>query len=493
MKIFTLFSIFISVFLFSQETVPPIEWGRVYLPTGVNTIRKVPIPGTDNYVTPDVSIIDEQGNIVQSSPVSLGVGSVKPTPDGGFIVVKIVNASIAASIFGDSFTGFGGYDAALIKLNSSLEIEWAQNYGGSGDDQGYNVEPTSDGGYIFVGRTNSVDGQLTGIKKFGSDINYYIVKTDSKGEMQWTKTYGGNKLTPAPYISLYQASQVIESAEGGYLVAGTMASGNSGGSDITNPQGSNDIWVLKLDTSGNLQWQKSLGGSSHDNVRHIRQLADGNYIICGNTESADGDVSEFLGKRDGWIVKLNAADRTIIWDRTIGGSDWDNLPGYDNSHNSILDVLPDGNLIVIATVGVGSKEQLPNYPYGPGINTLASQAAFLLAKINSETGSIIWQKVYGPSGTPQKGINNLMSSSPSSVTAKSDGSIIVFGHVNFHFSNGKSTGGADFDPSFTTFDEQPSDDSLMWTFKLSKSLGLEDIDTATNRFVYYPNPVRDIL
>jgi hypothetical protein len=471
-KNFTLFFIFISVALFSQQETPPsIEWGKVYYSSSSDLYGTVPIPDTDNYVTPRLKIIDERGNTLKSSSLDVYVNSIKPTPDGEFIAITAVDpyayySSDAQVLFDDTYTGFGKYDAVLIKLNSSLEMEWAQNYGGSDEDRGYDVVPTSDGGYIFVGKTNSTDEQLSGIKKFGSAENYYIVKTDSKGVIQWTKTYGEN----ISYHPSQWASQVIESAEGGYLVAGTIASDSSGGGDVTNPLGYYDIWVLKLDASGNLQWQRSLGGSSNESVIHIRQLADGNYIIVGNTQSKDGNVSGFSGYETGWIVKLTATDGEIIWDRTMDGLSQNPVlfPNYD-SFNNILDILPDGNLVVLAY----AKDEF------------LSNVANLLAKINSETGTVIWHKTYGP-------LNG--SAWPYSVTAKSDGSIIVFGEVGL-FDGEVEEAGADFDPSFTTFEPSSFGQQYnSWIFKLSnKPLGVEDTDLTTSRFEYYPNPVKDIL
>ncbi|MDR2122592.1 MAG: hypothetical protein LBP34_05645 [Flavobacteriaceae bacterium] len=448
-KNFTLFFIFISVALFSQETPPSIEWGRVYYSFSSNLHGKVPIPGTDNYVVPDVSIIDERGNTLKSSPLNIWANSVKPTPDGGFIAITAVKADsfYAKVFFDDTYTGFGGRDAVLIKLDSSLEAEWTQNYGGSGDEGGYNVVPTSDGGYIFVGSTHSTDGQLSGIKKLGSAGSYYIVKTDSKGVMQWTKTYGENMA----YYSHQWASQVIESAEGGYLIAGTIGSDNSGSDGVTNPLGSYDIWVLKLDASGNLQWQRSLGESSDESVIHTRQLADGNYIIVGNTESVDKNVSAFSGDITSWIVKLSATDGEIIWDRAMGELGQNNVFFTPYTyHQDVLDILPDGNLIVSA--GICTSVNFSSY---------GAPQTILLTKINSETGTVIWHKTYGPL---ERETGN---ASPYSVTAKSDGSIIVFGEVSFGYHTGVEGAGADFDPSFTTFEPSFGGYYNSWIFKLS--------------------------
>jgi hypothetical protein len=189
--------------------------------------------------------------------------SIQQTSDGGYIIAG----------YTDSF-GSGGYDVYLIKTDSSGNIQWNRTLGGGGDDKGYSVQQTSDGGYIIAGYTNS-----SGSGK--RDV--YLIKTDSNGNMQWSRTFGGSGDDTG--WSVYQTS------DGGYIIVGVT---NSFGA------GRNDVYLIKTDSNGNLQWSKTLGSSEDDVGFSVQQTDDGGYIIAGGTNSSKAGY-------DVWLIKLKSS------------------------------------------------------------------------------------------------------------------------------------------------------------------------------------------
>ena len=171
-------------------------------------------------------------------------------------------------------------------------ISWQKCLGGSAHDNATSIQQTSDGGYIVAGNTFSNDGDVTGYH--GGD-DYWVVKLDSNGNMKWQKCLGGSYGDCAKYIQ--------QTSDGGYIVAGYTFS-NDG--DVTGLHGDSDYWVVKLDSNGNIKWQKCLGGSGNEGASSIQQARDGGYIIAGASNYSDGDVTGNHGGYDSWIVKLDA-------------------------------------------------------------------------------------------------------------------------------------------------------------------------------------------
>jgi len=172
-------------------------------------------------------------------------------------------------------------------------IQWQNSLGGTGDDYAFSIQQTNNSGYIVSGCSISNDGDVTG--SHGNN-DYWVVKLDLSGNIQWQKSLGGTGDDNA--FSIQQTN------DGSYIVAGNSSS-NDG--DVTGNHGYPDYWVVKLDSSGNLQWQKSLGGSLYDLATSIQQTNDGGYIVSGFSQSNDGDVTGHHGNScpDAWVVKLS--------------------------------------------------------------------------------------------------------------------------------------------------------------------------------------------
>jgi hypothetical protein len=204
--------------------------------------------------------------------------SVQQTSDGGYIVVGWTL----------SF-GAGNWDIFLIKTDAKGNIQWAKTYGGTDDDSAYSVQQTSDGGYIVAGYTRS----------FGEGSDILLIKTDANGNIQWAKTYGGE--------SSERASSVQQTSDGGYIVAGYT---NSFGA------GEVDIFLIKTDANGNIQWAKTYGGARDDRAFSVQQTSDGGYIVAGETESFGA------GERDIFLIKTDAKGN-MQWAKTYGGTSYD--------------------------------------------------------------------------------------------------------------------------------------------------------------------------
>ena len=182
----------------------------------------------------------------------------------------------------------------MVKLNASGNMVWQQCLGGtSNDDTGKDsILQTTDGGFIICGVTSSNDGDVSG---YHGESDLWLVKFNDSGNLVWQKCLGG---------TLDESKTSIQqTTDGGYIICSATQS-NDG--DVSGNHGDDDTWVVKLNASGNLVWQKCLGGSSLEFNASIQQTTDGGFIICGTTQSIDGDVSGNHGIWDIWVVKLNA-------------------------------------------------------------------------------------------------------------------------------------------------------------------------------------------
>jgi len=218
--------------------------------------------------------------------------SISQTTDGGFIVAGYSNSSDF-----DVTVNYGTFDYWIVKLDSAGNIEWQKSLGGTADDESASALQTFDGGYIAAGHSFSDDNDVTGNH---GGYDYWIAKLHSDGSLDWQKSLGGS--------SDDFASSIDQTADSGFIVAGYTSSNNNG--DVSGYHGGfywGDYWILKLDASGNLVWQKCLGGTNDDVPVSIQQIDNGGSIIAGWTESSDGDVSFNYGSADVWIVQLGVA------------------------------------------------------------------------------------------------------------------------------------------------------------------------------------------
>jgi hypothetical protein len=256
--------------------------------------------------------------------------SVQQTSDGGYIVAGYTTSFRAADL-----------DIFLIKTDANGNIIWAKTYGGTDYDYVYSVQHTFDGGYIVAGITGS----------FGAGWgDIFLIKIDPFGGIQWAKTYGG--------ISDDGAFSVQQTYDGGYIVAGYTRSFGAI---------SEDVFLIKIDPFGDIQWAKTYGGKGSEVATSVRQTADGGYIVAGYTTSFGA------GKGDIFLIKTDA-NGNIIWAKTYGGE-------FDDKASSVQQT-SDGGYIVAGHIGV----------------LFDAYMDILLIKTDAK-GNIQWAKTYGEADT----------------------------------------------------------------------------------------------
>jgi hypothetical protein len=297
--------------------------------------------------------LDSSGNVVWTKTIGGSSSdfalSITQSSDGGYAVAG----------WTESF-GAGGYDMYVVKLDSSGNVQWAKTIGGSGGDGANSIIQSSDGGYVVAGQTYSPGA--------GGDI--YVVKLDSSGNVQWAKTIGGSGGDGA--------NSIIQSSDGGYVVAGLTRSFGAG---------NEDIYVVKLDSEGNVQWTKTIGGSAWDEAHSIIQSSDGGYVVAGLTRSFGAGGADF------YVVKLDS-EGNVQWTKTIGGSGWDYA-------RSIIQSSDGGYVVAGLTRSFG-----------------AGGADFYVVKLDS-SGNVQWAKTIG--GSDDDGASSIIQSS--------DGGYVVAGQT----------------------------------------------------------------
>ncbi|MDP4226043.1 MAG: hypothetical protein Q8910_06660, partial [Bacteroidota bacterium] len=223
--------------------------------------------------------------------------SIKQTKDGGYIVAGESN-SVDGQISGGNH---GQMDFWVVKLTDTGSISWQKSLGGSQEESAYDIQQTSDGGYIVAGSASSNDKNVSGNH---GQTDCWIVKLTATGDISWQKNYGG---------SLFDvANSILQTTDGGYIFAGYT---NSNDGDVSGNHGDNDAWIVKLTAAGAISWQKTVGSTSEEEALSIQKTSDGGYVFSGYTDFPDG----VKGNYDIWIVKLNA-DGQMIGQKTFEGS-----------------------------------------------------------------------------------------------------------------------------------------------------------------------------
>jgi len=201
---------------------------------------------------------------------------VQQTTDGGYIITGYTGSY-----------GSGSLDVWLIKTDANGNETWNQTFGGYSSDIGSSVQQTIDGGYIIVGNTYS----------FGTgDTDIWLIKTNSNGSEMWNQTFGG--------VQSDYASTVLQTTDGGYIIAGSTDNFGSG---------DRDVWLIKTDNFGNETWNQTFGGTLSDAANSLVKTEDDGYIIAGSTESFGAGASDI------WLIKTDI-NGNEIWNQTYGGT-----------------------------------------------------------------------------------------------------------------------------------------------------------------------------
>ena len=447
--------VFTAAFMVHAQVIPSIEWQKSvggssndsayciqqtsdggYIVAGSSYSNDSDV--TENHGGEDYWIVktDASGNIVWQK--SFGgssndiAASIQQTSDGGFIV-----AGSSASNDGDVSGNHGLADYWIVKLDALGNLVWQKCFGGSKNDNAYSVQQTSDGGFIVAGSSYSNDDDVSGNHGFN---DYWIVRLSSDGNLTWQKYFGG--------LHIDFASSVLQTADGGFIVAGSSSSPNG---DVVGHHGSAfpDYWIMKLDVNGNIVWQKCLGSWEWDAPYSIRLIAGGGFIVAGYASFNNGDVTgNHGGSNDYWVAKLDP-EGNLIWEKSLGGT------GDDRAYS--IDPTSDGGFIIAG--GSNSDDGDVSGRHG------ASGNDEWIVKLNAD-GNLIWQKMWGGFGDELA----------YSILQTSEGGFIVAGSSNSH--------GGDVSGNHGNYD--------YWIVKLtSDQTGIASL--STNFISLYPNPVQSEL
>lgn len=277
-------------------------------------------------------------------------------PDGGYVLVGGVYSD-----GGDTSVSYGQRDAWVVKVDSSGNVLWDKHYGGWMNEIATSIAPTADGGFLVAGEMGEDAVNAPGTN--GSQ-DAWVLRLDPNGNELWQRCLGGSsgEITP-----------VIHATDDGGAILSCSTYSSDG--DITTVlKGMVDIWVVKLNSAGNTEWSNTYGSWSGDFDTGITQTDNGQYLLLGYVAASGADVSTSLGGSDAWVVKLDAGG-AILWERSLGGSDGDQLlraieipggyllSGYAASTNGDIEVQygngdawlvvldPSGNLIWEQTYG----------------------------------------------------------------------------------------------------------------------------------------------
>ncbi|NJB71593.1 hypothetical protein GGR42_002055 [Saonia flava] len=238
--------------------------------------------------------------------------SIAQTLDGGYVIV-----GYAMSDDGDGSNNEGFHDNWILKLDAAGEMEWEQSFGFSGHDHSYDVIQTIDGGFFFAGFLDVT--QSGGEGNFGKG-NYWTrhgvgefwgTKLDAQGNLVWRRYFGGTNND--------RAHSVVQANDGGFVLSGFSESDDF---DISNSKGSYDFWVVKINEVGDLIWENSFGGTGIEISYGMTKTKDNGYVIVGNTFSNDTDVSKNNGESDVWLIKIDDTGN-LSWERNFGGTQFD--------------------------------------------------------------------------------------------------------------------------------------------------------------------------
>lgn len=228
--------------------------------------------------------------------------SVVPLSDGGCLVV-----GATGSIDGDIMKNYGGLDFWVIRLDREGNLIWERNYGGMYNDVAHViVEGDEPGTFLVVGSTDSPDHDIT---IFRGKTDILVIKIDTLGRKIWSETYGGSSFEE-PY-------SVVRAKDGTFWISGTTFSKDD---QIIKAKGKGDLWLFRINGKGELLESHNFGGSWDEGGNRVRLTPDGkNILLAGTTRSSDGDVGrKNKGLYDGWLVRLDSTGN-LIWEYSIGG------------------------------------------------------------------------------------------------------------------------------------------------------------------------------
>ncbi len=343
---------------------------------------------------------------INNQAVSIFLGEVEYVKNYGGSGEDTAQAIIATTdggyaVFGFSNSTDGDINAKttdvndywLLKFDAKGNLEWNKVYGGSKDDRGQNLVQTSDGGYALTGYAKSDDGDASNNEGFHDN---WVVKLDAFGTIEWEKSFG--------FSGHDHSYDILQTDDDGFFFVGFLditsarADGNTEKGNSLTRHGVGEFWGTKIDTKGDLQWRGYFGGTNNDRAHAVVQADDGGFVMAGFTESDDFDISNTRGSYDFWVVKVDDKGN-FVWESSFGGS------GIEISQD--IDKTSDGGYVITGNTFSSDTDVSKNN----------GESDIWLIKIDVN-GSLVWEKTFG--GTQFDAAQG--------VIASKDGGFIVTGN-----------------------------------------------------------------
>ncbi len=347
-----------------------------------------------------VTKLDKEGAVVWSKIIG-GSGedfgtSIIKTNDSNYVI-----SGYTGSADHDVPRNLGMHDFFIIKINESGTILWSKAYGFSGHDHAHKIIQTRDGGFFIAGfaeysglsgQGNNGEGHQMGRGTYGVSVQHGVgeffgIKLNAQGESQWFRYYGGTQNE--------RVNDIVEANDGGIVMVGYTESSDF---DVHESRGSYDYWVIKIDEMGHLHWKKNYGGSGIDQAYGVVKTDYNSYLIVGQTNSSDGDISNSIGNSDVWVIHINDHG-DLIWNKSLGGT------GFDTAYS--IKKAPNNQYVI-----VGHTRSNDNQFINKGQND-----AFIMGIDAQPNSRILWQKTFGGSSFDFA----------TDVTQTSDGSFVLVG------------------------------------------------------------------
>ncbi len=261
-------------------------------------------------------------------------------------------------------------DYWLLKLDAGGELQWSKTYGGSKDDRGQSLVQTRDGGYAITGYAKSSDGDGSNNEGFHDN---WILKLDATGTIEWERSYG--------FSGHDHSYDILQTDDGGFFFIGFLditaarADGYTEKGNTLTRHGVGEFWGTKIDAMGNVEWRKYFGGTNNDRAHAVVQADDGGFVMAGFSESDDFDISNTKGSYDFWVLKISASGN-LVWERSYGGS------GIEISH----DIAKAGDNTYVVTGNTFSTDTDVSKNHG--------ESDIWLIKID-DNGNLIWERTFG--------------------------------------------------------------------------------------------------
>jgi len=341
----------------------------------------------------DVFVVkhDKDGNVLWKKTLGGSnddrVFSITTNSDNGILITGYTNSND-----GD-FKGMlkGSTDIFVIKLDRDGKVLWKKTFGGSDGDRGWSITTTLDGSILITGDTYSNDGDLKGMNK--SDADIFVIKLDTDGKVVWNKTFGGS--------SYDVGNSITTTGDGGILITGHT---NSNDGDFEGMwKGGDDIFVVRLDKDGNIQWKKTFGGTDYDLSHSINTTPDDGILVTGYTYSNDGDfkgMNKGSRSQDIFVIKLDT-DGKVVWEKTFGGT------GSESGHS--ITTTGDGGILITGYTHSNDGDF-------KGMNKGRGSSDIFVIKLDRD-GKVLWRKTFGGS----------YSDWGQSITTTEDGDILITG------------------------------------------------------------------